>query len=108
MFRRVGKMIFPADDVSDFHKTVINADREMKRRVAVGADNHEIPDHLVEIEMDFTADHIGHGDFRVLNFKTDRGFYSAGFASFDFVFTEISSAVIKTGRAFFKTREPLR
>src|SRR4029077_8064603 len=71
MFGRVGKMVFAADHVRDFHLEVVDHVYEMKNPRSVRPPDRHIGMRawIGEIEIDFTADEIVHDD--VLPWRTE-------------------------------------
>ena len=72
MLRGVGKMVFAADDVRDFHFDVVDHVHEVKNpRPIRPADGHVgVGSWIGEIKIDFSADEIAHDHVLARRTKT--------------------------------------
>ena len=76
--RRVRNVILAADHMRHPHQRIVHDDREVVRRVAVGADDHRIADD-VGLKAHLAADEVGEGDVAILRHaKADRRPLAAG------------------------------
>ena len=62
MLGRVGEVVLAADDVGDRHLGVVDHDREVVERRAVGADDDEVAAQRRGVDLDVPADDVVEGD----------------------------------------------
>ena len=55
---RVRQVVLAADDVADLHRGVVDDDREVVERRAVGADDDEVATEVRDIDLDVAADDV--------------------------------------------------
>src|SRR6266480_7493760 len=103
MFGRVGKMVFAADHVRDFHLEVVDDVYEMKNPRAVGTSNRHIRMRtgIGEIEIDFAADKIVHDDVLPRRTEAQRALVFKDVATvlkfLQVTFVDLSALTLKIG-----------
>ena len=55
---RVREVVLAADDVADLHRGVVDDDREVVERRAVGADDDEVAAEVGGVDLDAAADDV--------------------------------------------------
>ena len=61
VLRCVGQVVLAPDDVRDIHRRVVDDDREVVERVAVGPDDDEVPAQVGDVDLDGAADEVVEG-----------------------------------------------
>ncbi len=77
---RVGEVILTADDMRDGHGGVVDADREVVERRAIGADDDQVAAQGLGRDLDATADDVVEGDGPLPDPEADDGLASLGLA----------------------------
>lgn len=92
--RGIREMFFRADDVGDFHESVIDHDSEIVDRDAVGFHDDEITD-TGRLEFDMAANHVIKSKDTVFSdLETDDRFSAFGFVLGFFFFGEVAAVFI--------------
>jgi len=103
VLRRVGKMIFAADDVGNFHLDVVDHVHEMKNPGAVGSPNRHVRmrARIGQIEIDFAADKIVHDDVLPRRAEAQRALIFKNVAAvlkfLQVAFVDLSALTLKIG-----------
>ena len=77
---RVREVVLAADDVGDLHRRVVDDDREVVQRRAVGADDHEVAAEVADVELDVAAHDVVEADHALADAEAERAAPALGLA----------------------------
>jgi hypothetical protein len=73
-------MVLAPDDVADLHRGVIDNDREVIQRRAVGTDDHEVSAEVRDVDLHASAHDVVEGDHTLAHPEPERSAFALGFA----------------------------
>ena len=78
VLRRVREVVLAADDVGDLHRGVVDDDREVVERRAVGADDDEVAAEVRDVDLDPAADDVVDADDALADPEAERRLAALG------------------------------